>query len=388
MGAGALVATNADSPVASASPDCVVFRVDASLDIGTGHVMRCLTLAEALRERLGTRCHFLSREHAGHLIDVIEARGFQVHRLGELYHTSQSAQAQVTDAAGPYHASWLGVDWRTDAMESASCLELLAPDWLVVDHYALDARWEAAVCPAETRLLVIDDLADREHCADLLLDQNLGRRPEDYDQLVPSRCRLLLGPQYALLRPEFSQWRQPSLARRDAQPRLERLLISLGGVDRNNVTGAVLQALRRADLPETCHVTVVMGATAPWVNEVSRLAEMLEQPTEVVINVTDMAKRMAEADLAIGAAGSTSWERCCLGLPTLILVLAENQRGVAAALRTTGAAIDLDLRSLEYSLEWGISHASSSSRLALLSRSAAQVSDGEGALRVISALAQ
>jgi len=369
---------------ASVGPHCVVFRVDASLDIGTGHVMRCLTLAEALRERHGTQCYFLSREHSGHLIDNIEARGFRVHRLGSSDNVDRSAQ--VEDEPAPYHANWLGVDWRTDAEESASYLKCLAPDWLVVDHYALDAQWEIAACPPETRLLIIDDLADRRHCAHVLLDQNLGRRAEDYDKLVPSRCQLLIGPRYALLRPEFSHWRSRSLTRRSPQPNLARLLISLGGVDKDNVTGSVLHALRFSALPKACHITVVMGATAPWINEVKRLAAELEQSTEVVTNVNDMARRMAEADLAIGAAGSTSWERCCLGLPTLMMVLAENQRDIARELERGGASMTLDQSIPGFNLELILSSVMNDRLLGTMSESAGNLTDGRGTCRIISAL--
>ncbi|RAR56779.1 UDP-2,4-diacetamido-2,4,6-trideoxy-beta-L-altropyranose hydrolase [Onishia taeanensis] len=319
------------------STQVVVFRADASLEIGTGHIMRCLTLAEALRKQ-GAECHFLCREHAGHLIDAIEARGFNAHRLLDesLYRTS----APTRDLQ-PDHAHWLGTSWESDAEACGPLIVQLAPDWLVVDHYALDARWEAAVLPEQTRLLVIDDLADRAHCAHLLLDQNLGREAEDYIGLVPAECRVLAGPQFALLRPEFAERRESSLARRHRHPAVKRLLISLGGVDKDNSTGQVLDALNACDLPNDLEITVVMGATAPWLEEVKTRAVELPWSTEVVVNVSDMARRMAEADLAIGAAGSTTWERCCLGLPTLMLVLAENQQHIAQSLHNAGAALTL-----------------------------------------------
>ncbi|MCL7931401.1 UDP-2,4-diacetamido-2,4,6-trideoxy-beta-L-altropyranose hydrolase [Halomonas llamarensis] len=318
----------------------IVFRVDASVEIGTGHVMRCLTLANALREQ-GGECHFLCREHKGHLIEQIEEQGFQVYRLK--YDPSVEIKTFVSteDTALPYHAHWLGVPWQNDAEDCRSILETFAPDWLVVDHYALDTRWEGATCPVNTRLLAIDDLADREHLADVLLDQNLGRNMEDYTTLVPAQCHCLIGPEFALLRSEFAQWRDDSLTRRREQPRLKRLLITLGGVDKDNVTGQVLEALNGCSLPEHCGITVIMGATAPWLDDVKIKANALSWPTEVVVSVNDMARRMAEADIAIGAAGSTSWERCCLGLPTLMLVLAENQKAIAQALDKVGAAVCL-----------------------------------------------
>ncbi|WP_353979031.1 UDP-2,4-diacetamido-2,4,6-trideoxy-beta-L-altropyranose hydrolase [Salinicola endophyticus] len=364
---------------------CVAFRVDASLEIGTGHVMRCLTLATALREHHAARCCFLCRELPGHLIARIEAEGFEVLRLAAPVEEGTSLSGG--QAEGPAHAAWLGVDWSQDAHESADLLESLAPDWLVVDHYALDARWELAARPSGTRMLVIDDLADREHVADLLLDQNLGRLVEDYADLVPASCRLMIGPDYALLRPEFAEWRRTSLERRATRQALSQLLISLGGVDKDNVTAEVLQALRHAELPRTCRITVVMGATAPWIEVVKSVAGTLEQPTEVVTNVSDMARRMAEADLAIGAAGSTSWERCCLGLPTLILVLAENQRDIAAALESAGAAIRLDSGALGEDLSSVLARVMGARYLSRMSERAARLVDGEGVKRLTAALA-
>ncbi|MCL7939450.1 UDP-2,4-diacetamido-2,4,6-trideoxy-beta-L-altropyranose hydrolase [Halomonas sp. ATCH28] len=317
----------------------VVFRADASLQIGSGHVMRCLTLAEALREQ-GAECHFLCREHTGHALDLLQARGFAIHRLPTGHPETPAAAESPSTPQQLAHADWLGTTWEADAAQCAEILEGLAPDWLVVDHYALDARWEARVTPADGRLLVIDDLADREHRADLLLDQNLGRQAEDYAGLVPGHCRCLVGPRYALLRPEFAPLRETSLARRRS-PRLRELLITLGGVDKDNATTDVLSALSDCPLPDDCHITVVMGASAPWRESVQAKAATLPWPTEVVVNVADMAERMAEADLAIGAAGSTSWERCCLGLPTLMVVLAENQQPIAEALDAAGVAVSL-----------------------------------------------
>lgn len=365
------------------TPRVVVFRADASLEIGTGHVMRCLTLAEALKKQ-GAECHFLCREHAGHLIDAIEARGFSVHRL-----LAESPYGTTTQAGDnqPDHAHWLGTTWEQDAEACGPLITQLIPDWLVVDHYALDARWEAAVLPDRTRLLVIDDLADRSHRADLLLDQNLGREVEDYASLVPVECKVLAGPQFALLRPEFAERRESSLARRHQHPAVRRLLISLGGVDKDNATGQVLDALNACDLPNDLEITVVMGATAPWLAEVKARAVKLPWSTEVVVNVSDMARRMAEADLAIGAAGSTSWERCCLGLPTLMLVLAENQQSIATALDTVGAAICLgNPGQLADGLSHHLSALQTPHTLQAMCQAAAQLTAGEGAMMLCHAI--
>lgn len=360
----------------------VSFRTDASLRMGSGHVMRCLTLADALKAQ-GADCHFISREHPGHLVDVIRQRGYKVNCLisgmsqpesvrpepveglllcaqgferlspnGErgkvngivapVPPTQAAIKSIVEEAPSqrqePAHATWLGSTWQADAQETAAILANLQPDWLVVDHYALDQRWEEVLAPHYRKLLVIDDLADRPHHCDLLLDQNLGSQPEHYPQWVPAHCRVLTGPHYALLRPEFAALRSYSLQRRQAQPALRQLLITMGGVDQPNATGRVLEVLKTCALPADCHITVVMGLTAPWLQNVRKLAAQMPWPTEVVVNVNDMAQRMADSDFAIGAAGSTSWERCCLGLPTLMVVLAENQQLSAQALESARAA--------------------------------------------------
>jgi UDP-2,4-diacetamido-2,4,6-trideoxy-beta-L-altropyranose hydrolase len=321
-----------------------VFRTDASLQMGSGHVMRCLTLADALKAQ-GADCHFISREHPGHLLEVMRQRSHEVTSFPAALASTSTPDARES-ALEPAHAAWLGSDWQTDVQQTGAILASLQPDWLVVDHYALDQRWEDALAPHYRKLLVIDDLADRHHRCDLLLDQNLGRKPEHYSQLVPSHCRVLTGPRHALLRPEFAALRDYSLQRRQAQPALRQLLITMGGVDQPNATGKVLQALKDCALPADCQITVVMGLTAPWLQNVRELAAQMPWPTEVVVNVSDMARRMAESDLAIGAAGSTSWERCCLGLPTLIVVLANNQKEAAAHLLKAGAANCLEFTGL------------------------------------------
>lgn len=313
----------------------ILFRVDASLDIGTGHVMRCLTLADVLRER-GADCRFVCREQPGNLLQLIRERGYTTHGL--LVDCGESPAGEDVNGPHPSHADWLGTDWKCDAEQTRAAVGESAVEWLVVDHYALDRRWESTMRPVCRRLMVIDDLADRVHDCDLLLDQNLGRKPKDYAELVPGECELLVGPKYALLRPEFAALRKYSLRRR-ATPRLKRLLISLGGVDKDNVTGEVLDALNGCRLPEDCRITVVMGPHAPWLEQVKSTAGRMPWDTEVLVGVRNMAELMANSDLAIGAGGSTSWERCCLGLPSLILVLAENQRSIAMALHSVGAGI-------------------------------------------------
>lgn len=336
--------------------------------------MRCVTLADALHAE-GAECHFICREHPGHLLDHVARRGHLVHALPM---TPPEAALQAGGAPSSTYSSWLGADWRVDASECQVILRAIRPDWLVVDHYALDARWEAFLRPACQRVAVVDDLVDRPHDCELLVDQTLGRRPQDYAALVPRQCTLLTGAVHALLRPDFMQLRDYSLARRKANT-VERLLVSMGGIDRDNATGRVLEALERCSLPLHCRITVVMGGTAPWLDSVRQQAVAMTRRTEVLVEVSNMAQLMADSDLSIGAAGSTSWERCCLGVPTLMLVLAANQRDVASALERAGAAIVLG-HAAEAPARIGqsLGHLLDGHRLRDMSLAASRITDGRG----------
>lgn len=350
----------------------IAFRVDAALAIGTGHVMRCLTLAHELREQ-GANCVFICRAHQGHLAQLIEQKGFAC-KLLPLSETPYLPQAEDVP-----HAAWLGTSWQQDAQQT---LALLAKpvDWLVVDHYAIDARWQASVKPGYERLLVIDDLADRAHIADVLLDQTYGRQVADYQSLVPQQCQLLLGSTYALLRPEFAQWRDASLNRRKVQTSIQNILISLGGVDAHNHTAQILAVINQQDLPTPIQLTVVLGSTAPHLQKVQRLASILNYPTKVLTDVDNMAALMANADLAIGAAGSTTWERACLGLPSLLFCLADNQRPGVEAVSNQGAAWFIrEVNQLGYALNL---LSNMPERLAQMQILASQLTQGLGVVKV------
>lgn len=341
--------------------------------------MRCLTLADALRDR-GARCGFVCREHPGHLLDLIRSRGHEAHALP----LATASRTSGSDAAHD-HADWLGADWASDAQQMLAIMHDTPMDWLVVDHYALDTRWEEQVGAHFSKVLVIDDLADRPHGCDLLLDQNLNRRPADYDHFRPPHASLLIGPHYALLRPDFAELRSYSLFRR-REGRLNRLLISMGGIDKDNTTGALLNALQSCDLPDACKTTVVMGMHAPWLAEVC--AQAAQMPSvEVLVNVENMAQLIAECDLAIGAAGTSAWERCCLGLPSLTMILADNQRGGALALSKIGAVSLLGGGScLTDELSVKITEFRAVENMRRMQEACRSVCDGMGALRVVEAM--
>lgn len=311
-----------------------IFRCDASLDIGTGHVIRCLTLADEMRHR-GFECWFICRELPGNLISLIRERGYEAMIL------------PVTEAEKPLtgYGQWLTVSIEQDASQTIDILDRMKPmDWLIVDHYAIDVEWEQLVAAHVKQIMVIDDLANRHHHCEIILDQTFGRREEDYLSLVSGQPRFLCGAQYSLLRPAFQGAREHSLSRRETAG-LNHILVSLGGVDRDNATAKVLQILERSSLASDIKITVVMGRSAPWIAEVQELAQASRFRCLVRAGVDDMAELMSQADLAIGAVGATAWERCAVGLPSLVTVLAENQVYALQQLQRSGAVMAFTLDS-------------------------------------------
>jgi len=346
--------------------------------------MRCLTLADMFMAS-GATCIFICRRLTGDLIATIRDKGHQVRALENESGHVIAVDKRPSKSRKPPHAAWLEADWRQDAAETAEIIVEHNPDWLIVDHYALDARWERAAVQGSSwcRVLAIDDLADRSHEADILLDQNLGHSDRDFAGWVKNDCHLLIGPSFALLRPEFRDRRHRSLERRSNR-RLERILITMGGVDKDNATGKVLRELCKVDLSTVSQIDVVMGASAPGLDEVRRQAQLMTCRTEIVVNAGDMGQRMVAADLAISAAGSTVWELCCMGVPSLLVCTAANQRTVINALASAGAAEQLDYSALNATTcnNFCEKFLKLKSELPRYSCAAAQLTDGQGAWRV------
>lgn len=350
----------------------IALRADATAIMGGGHVIRCLTLANILKQA-GAETQFTAAALPEQLREAICQAGHTVRMI-----KSPSAQAG-TDP-----------DWETrqldqDAQErdAGSTIEAIdgKADWLIVDHYLLDRSWEQAARAAASAVMVLDDLANRPHDCDLLLDQTSGRSPGEYTGLVPAATRLLLGPNYALLRPEFAGERPAALVRRRQPGFVRRILVSLGATD---VGGHTLPSVRAAlAAAPDARVDVVIGRSAPSLTRLQALAS--EEPRLAMhVDTAEMAALMRDADLAIGASGSTSWERCCLGLPTVALVLADNQRFVAEKLAHCGAAIIVSgLEDLPTTLKQIL--ADPHRRLAMTAAAAA-LTDGEGAERVAQAI--
>jgi UDP-2,4-diacetamido-2,4,6-trideoxy-beta-L-altropyranose hydrolase/UDP-4-amino-4,6-dideoxy-N-acetyl-beta-L-altrosamine N-acetyltransferase len=344
-----------------------IFRVDSSLKMGTGHVMRCLTLAQVLKEN-GMNVEFICRKHEGSLIDKIRSSVFVVHELKVFEETKVDTKLA--------HSHWLGATQQQDADDCIDILKADKSDWLIVDHYALDEQWQKRLKPYYEKLMVIDDLADRKHQCDILLDQTFGRQQEDYSGRTPEGCELLLGPEYALLRPEFSEWREFSLKRR-SKSEFKQLFINMGGVDVDNVTEKILDELKICNLPNDIKITIVMGGSSPHLESVKSKSITLPYKTEVKVDVDNMAEIMSNSDIAIGAAGSTTWERCCLGLPTIQIVIAKNQLFLAETLSHHNIVklvreIKGTAHLLESSFEW----------MKSIGSSLLQICDGMGSYKV------
>ncbi len=350
----------------------IVFRADASQQIGSGHVMRCLALAGELRNR-GADVHFICRDHPSHLAGVIREQGYACTLL------ARPDGDYIPQPDDPYHAEWLGVPWRQDLEDTLNAIDGRA-DWLVVDHYAVEHRWHRESRSQASRIMVIDDLADRRYDCDILLDQTLGRRDEQYRSLVPASARLLLGAEHALLRPEFFKLRRTALEARRQHAGIRRILVTMGGMDPANISSAVLRGLAAVDWPHKPEVDVVLGGGAPHRQEVEALADGCGLPVRVLSDVRNMSELMVQADLGIGAGGSTSWERCCLGLPSLLVELVENQRDTVAGLKRAGAVAAVPLESLEEEITTACSVLlRDPERLTRMSIIAAGVTDGLGA---------
>lgn len=315
----------------------IAIRVDASLTMGTGHAMRMLTLADALRQR-GANIEFVCRTHPGNLIEAIIEQGYHCHQLP--LHT-----ATLNAGNGTPHAAWLGASWQEDATATQQALSHKTYDWLIVDHYALDSQWERAMRPYTDKILVIDDLADRHHDADLLLDQTLGRTPEAYQKLVPRTTQCLTGTTYALVRPEFSAIRDNARLHRAHRFPPKNLLIFFGGTDAENLTGNLLAHFEQHPFAQ---IDVVLGQHAPHRDAVAAQCRTINGTLH--IQCKNMAQLMSRADLAFGAPGTASWERCTVGLPTMLILGAANQQANAHALATAGVAIVLGDKTNDMSL--------------------------------------
>ena len=353
----------------------IVFRVDASIAIGTGHVIRCRTLATVLRKH-GANIQFITRAHPGHLGDMLAHDGFAVTLL---------PQPADIEKKGDDDVLWLGVSQQEDADQTIVALKNPQCDWLIVDHYGLDRVWEAQLQSHTHKLMVIDDLANRPHECDVLLDQNYAvAGQERYQTWVPAHCQLLLGPRYALLRPEYAQYRE-TMAQSTGD--IRRVLVYMGGADNANITGKVIAALS-ADQLAHLEVDVVIGPN--FIHKAGVTEQANARPNTYIHGPRPhLADLMAKADLAVGAGGGTTWERLCMGLSSLVLSIAENQVPACVALASSGLirypgdAHKLDVAAIKLALLEALAIAG---QLYALATSYKALVDGRGTDRVAEAI--
>lgn len=347
-------------------PQRIVYRADAAAEIGTGHIVRGLALAEAMQ--------------------AMEAQWAFACRTG--------SHAAVPALAASRHRI---IEMPRQAPDEPASLRRAMPegcDLLIVDHYGLACTFEAECRSWADRILAMEDLPGRAHDCDLLLDPTVGRTPADYDDWVPIRCAAVTGVEYASLRPQFAGARTASLARRaecGKDDTAQRVLIALGGSDPDNRIALAIEGAVQAVKGTSIEIDVVLPSRAPHFAAVRDLAKGLG-PTVRLHGEQDagaMAALMSRADLAIGAGGSMAWERCVLGLPTIVLTIADNQRDVAHALVSRGAAVlagpggEVSAPAIGAMV---LELAGDPGRRAKMARAAARICDGRGAMRVAALL--
>ena len=307
------------------------FRVDASSKIGSGHVIRCLTLAKELTKQ-GNKCIFICRNHENNLIEKIKKQKFKVVTLfkSNKFKTKPFNKNRKID-----YAKWIGASWKADAKQTIIALNKKKIDCLIIDHYGIEKKWEKKLRPFTKNIIVIDDLANRAHECDFLLDQSLCSSKERYQNLVPKYCKQLHGPYYALIDIIYSSARL-KLKKRSAK--IKRALIYFGsGEETYKLLKTTLIAFSRQDLLKI-KLDVVFNGKLNFIKRLKYLIN-LRGNAKLYTNLPNLSSLMSKADIAIGGAGSTSWERCCMGLPTIGVISADNQKFNANSLNLKGVAI-------------------------------------------------
>ena len=296
----------------------IVFRVDSSIKIGVGHLMRCLALADEFKRR-HHKVTFICRGLRGNSNALVKQKNHKIFTL----------PVNIEFQSDSFYLDWLGGTQEQDAEQTLAIMPKNT-DLLIIDSYALDEIWHKRLKTYVKIIMVIDDLADRNFDCDVLLNQNLGAQKEEYKNKVPDDCELLLGCDYALLRSEFSKLRVRMLEKRRNTKEIKNILVSMGGSDIKNLTYDILRAM-----DDGFNVTVILGSSSPHNEMIQEYVK--DKNITVIVDSNNMPELMLESDLAIGTGGSTSWERCCLGLPTLLFVVDDNQRRIASNLEKIGA---------------------------------------------------
>lgn len=356
----------------------VVFRTDASTQIGSGHVKRCQSLGAALVRR-GMDVVFVSRASDVPLSGMFDYQPFTLIELPPADRAKGAPAGRTLEAHAPAHAHWLSTDWQTDAQATLACLKGRPVAAVVVDHYALDAHWHRSVGQSlRCRMVAIDDLADRALAVDLIIDHN---HAEDhrlkYQAVNPTGAPVLGGPRHALLAEGFE-----NAARNAAADPVRSIGVFMGGIDRLHLSAAALHGLR--DTAQFAgEVEIVTTSGNPNLDALRAVATA-DGRTQMTVDAPDLASFFGRHELHIGAGGGATWERCCLGAPSIAVVVAENQRQVLLPLARLNV-LDLVEQEAPDAAQMG-AHA-----LALihqphkrkaLSANAMQLVDGQGCRRI------
>lgn len=316
----------------------LLIRVDASKIIGTGHLMRCLSFAEEAVSQ-GHVVAFAMRYYNNELYDKINKAGCVVYQLPD-----NKISEKDTSVVSKYD-SWLGTTQKYDALQVIDVMRSFNPDWIIVDHYAIDSDWHNIVRIECDKVIVIDDLANRSFNCSLLINQNLGFTRDQYARFLPSDTVCLFGPEFAMLRSEFKTFRPPYVKQLTGK-KIETVLINFGGSDPNDCTLSVLRELECSNYARSCKFIVVLGCEYGNSDGLMQFLTSSNLNTEVCVDVQSMAPLMLNADLCIGAGGTSVWERCCLGLPSITLSIAENQKEIVKNLSEKGVLLKAELSSV------------------------------------------
>lgn len=292
----------------------VYFRTDLSLKIGTGHALRCLALSEALKQK-GIETKFIFKDYLD---------GTRPH-IEKIFHKPFFLKSEAKEKRGMINGEyrWNKTTLIQDAVETKNFLRNKDVDWLIIDHYSINKEWEKIVKKEVKNILVIDDLADRDHLCDVLLDSNINPSAHlIYKKRVNKSADLLLGSKYALLNSNFSIVRSCLRKRSFKKP---NILIFFGGIDINDHTIHAVEALSMLQKNITSVDVVVGGAYA---NKKALKSLCKKHGFKLHIQTKKMHELMANADMSIGSGGSATWERCCVGLPSLVIAAAENQKDI------------------------------------------------------------
>jgi len=282
-----------------------LFRCDGSTQIGTGHIMRCLSLAEGLK-RKHWQCAFVMKDYDARLADKIEEKGFELRLIPK-----ESSLKEDLKLTRKYASQW-------------------KVSIILTDSYDLDREYLKTLKEDKFFVLSIDDSTQTHFYSDILLNQNIHATAREYSERIEPYTKLLLGPKYALLREDFVSSRN---AERISE-KVQKVLVTMGGGDPYNQSLKVLRALE--NMKEAFSITVLLGSSFLFHEEIENFTRRASKKIKIVHNTNQVARLMKESDLAISASGCTVWELCCLGVPTILLILSENQEPIAQSLQKKG----------------------------------------------------